>query len=100
VLADSAYGSGDSLAKLGDADHQILIKPWLFARNPNLDDDQFNRDDFDIDYTARTVTCPNGITTHITDRGNATFGTKCRGCPIRSRCTSAVDGKTFVDTHS
>jgi IS5 family transposase len=96
VLADSAYGSGDSLAKLDDAEHRILIKPWPLAWNPNLGDDQFNRDDFTIDYTARTVTCPNAITTHITERGNATFGTKCRGCPVRSRCTSAVDGKTFV----
>ena len=95
VLADSAYGSGDSLAKLDAADHQILIKPWPLARNPNLDDDQFNRDDFTIDYTARTITCPNKITTHITPSGAAIFGTKCRGCPARSRCTSAVDGKIF-----
>jgi IS5 family transposase len=96
VLADSAYGSGDSLARLAKAEHRILIKPWPLARNKNLGDDQFSRDDFIIDYTARTVTCPNGITTHITTKGSATFGTKCRGCPVRSRCTSAVDGKTFL----
>lgn len=96
VLADSAYGSGDSLAKLADAKHRILIKPWPLARNSNLGDDQFNRDDFDIDYTARTVTCPNAITTHISRTGIATFGAKCRDCPVRSRCTSAVDGKTLL----
>lgn len=96
VLADSAYGSGDSLAALDDGDHRILIKPWPLGRNSKLGDDQFNRDDFTTDYTARTVTCPNSITVHITPAGTATFGAKCRGCPIRSRCTSAVDGKTFV----
>ena len=96
VLADSAYGSGDSLAKLDESEHRILIKPWPTHRNPNLGDDQFHRDDFTIDYTARTVTCPNGVTTHLTDNGTATFGTKCRGCPVRSRCTSAAAGKTFV----
>ena len=96
VLADSAYGSGDSLAKLADNKHRILIKPWPLARNPNLGDDQFNRDDFTIDYTARTVTCPNEITTHISPTGIATFGAKCRDCPVRTRCTSAVDGKTFL----
>ena len=96
VLADSAYGSGDSLAALDDNKHRILIKPWPLGRNPNLGDDQFNRDDFTIDYTARTVTCPNGITTHITVAGTATFGAKCRGCPVRSRCTSALSGKTFT----
>ena len=96
VLADSAYGSGDSLAALDNADHQILIKPWPLGRNSKLDDDQFNRDDFTIDYTARTVTCPNSITTHISQTGIATFGAKCRGCPVRSRCTSAIDGKAFL----
>jgi IS5 family transposase len=95
VLADSAYGSGDSLAKLAAAEHRILIKPWPLARNSNLGGDQFNRDDFAIDYTARTVTCPNEITTHITASGAAIFGARCRDCPIRSRCTTAVDGKTF-----
>jgi transposase len=98
VLADSVYGSGDSLAKLADAEHLILIKPWPLARNANLGEDQFNRDDFTIDYTARTVTCPNNVTTHITASGAATFGTKCRGCPLRPRCTAAVDGKTFKVT--
>ena len=58
-----------------------MIKPWPLARNPHLGDDQFHRDDFTIDYTARTVTCPNGVTTHITRTGNATFGARCRGCP-------------------
>jgi IS5 family transposase len=96
VLADSAYGSGDSLAALVDAEHRILIKPWPLARNSKLGADQFDRDDFRIDYIARTVTCPNGTTTHITDKGSATFGTKCRGCPVRSRCTSAIDGRTFL----
>lgn len=95
VLADSAYGSGDSLAALADKAHRVLIKPWPLARNPKLGDDQFNRDDFAVDYDARTVTCPNNITTHITDNGAATFGAKCRGCPVRSRCTTAIDGKIF-----
>jgi hypothetical protein len=96
VIADSAYGSGDSLAKLANAEHRVLIKPWPLAKNPKLGDDQFNRDDFTIDYTARTVSCPNGVTTHITPGGAACFGKRCDGCPVRSRCTSAKDGKTFL----
>jgi len=95
VLADSAYGSGDSLAALADAKQRPVIKPWPLRRNKNLGDDQFSRDDFVIDYTARAVTCPNGITTHISVTGIATFGAKCRGCPLRSVCTTAVDGKSF-----
>jgi hypothetical protein len=96
ILADSAYGSGESLAALDAAGHKAVIKPWPLHRNPRLGADQFDRDDFTIDYQARTVTCPNGITTHISVTGIATFGAKCRGCPVRTRCTSAVDGKSFT----
>jgi hypothetical protein len=95
VLADSAYGSGDTLAAIDDADHDPVIKPWPLRLNANLGADQFNRDDFTIDYAARTVTCPNGVTTHITDAGTATFKAKCRDCPLRHRCTTAVHGRTF-----
>ena len=98
ILADSAYGSGESLAAIDAAGHTPVIKPWPLHTNPKLGADQFDRDDFTIDYQARTVTCPNGITTHITDTGRATFGAKCKGCPLRSRCTSRTSGKIFTVT--
>jgi hypothetical protein len=60
ILADSAYGSGESLAAIDAAGHVAVIKPWPLHRNPNLGADQFGRDEFTIDYQARTVTCPNG----------------------------------------
>ena len=53
----------------------------------------FSIDDFIIDTAAGIVTCPNGITTRISAHGNAIFGAKCRGCPIRERCTTAIDGR-------
>lgn len=95
VLADSAYGSGPVRAELADGGHRAIIKPWPLGRNPKLGPDQFHRDDFTVDHAARTVTCPEGQTVHLTVRGNATFGTRCRGCPSRHRCTSAVDGRDF-----
>lgn len=98
VLADSAYGSGPVRAALAEGDHTVIIKPWPLARNPKLGDDQFHRDDFVIDYTARTVTCPAGQTVSITAAGNAIFKRRCNACQLRSRCTSAVDGKTFHAT--
>lgn len=48
-----------------------------------------------IDYQAETVTCPNNVTVTITPSRAATFGARCRGCPIRERCTSATGGRTF-----
>ena len=98
VLADSAYGSGPVRADLAERGHTAVIKPWPTARNPYLDDDQFRRDDYRIDYTARTVTCPNQITVVIAAKGTANFGTRCDGCPLRSRCSTNATGKTFTVT--
>lgn len=98
VLADSAYGSGPVRAALTDQGHTAVIKPWPLARNPKLGDDQFHRDDFTVDHHAGTVTCPAGVTVTITAAGNAIFGRRCAACPVRHRCTSATDGKTFKIT--
>jgi hypothetical protein len=99
VLADSAYGSGPVRAALAAQGHTAVIKPWPIGRNPKLGADQFGRDDFTVDHTARTVTCPAGQTVTITAAGNAIFGQRCATCPVRSRCTSAADGKTFKVGH-
>jgi IS5 family transposase len=98
VLADSAYGSGPVRNDLAAAGHTTVIKPWPIARNPKLGADQFHRDDFTIDYRTRTVTCPNGLTATISGTGAATFGARCRECPLRARCTTRADGKTFKVT--
>ncbi len=95
VLADSAYGTGPARAALEQAGHTAIIKPWPLARNSNLGPDQFSRDDFAIDYTARTVTCPNGTTVPIAAKGSADFGSRCVGCPFRSRCTTSKSGRTI-----
>lgn len=96
VLADSAYGTGPARASLTAAGHVAVIKPWPLARNPRLGPDQFHRDAFSIDYDARTVTCPNGITVSIAPKGTADFGPSCNGCSLRSRCTANIAGKTFT----
>jgi IS5 family transposase len=95
VLGDSAYGSGPVRAELAAAAHSAVIKPWPLGRNPRLGDDQFHRDDFTVDHQAGTVTCPQGQTVPISAKGHATFGTRCRQCPLRSRCTASQTGKTF-----
>jgi IS5 family transposase len=95
VLADSAYGSGPTRASLAARGDTAIIKPWPLGRNPKLGTDQFHRDDFTVDHTARAVTCPQGVTVSIHHGGNATFGVRCRGCPSRHRCTTAAKGKIF-----
>jgi IS5 family transposase len=90
VLADSAYGSGGFRHHLAEQGHTATIKPIpLTAKIPG----GFTIDDFTIDSTAGTVTCPNGLTVTINRTGSAVFGARCHGCPLRSRCTTAVRGK-------
>jgi IS5 family transposase len=95
VLADSAYGSGEVRTALAQAGHDAAIKAIPLRNNPKLGADQFNRDDFVIDHQARTASCPGGHTVPVSPTGSATFGVRCRGCPLRSRCTSATDGRSL-----
>lgn len=92
VLADSAYGSGDARAALAAASHTTIIKP--IPLRPAVPGG-FTLDDFTIDHTTATATCPNGLTRPISPRGTVTFGAGCRGCPLRARCTTSTTGRTL-----
>jgi len=94
VLADSAYGSGEFRAHLAERAHTTTIKPPpLTSSIPG----GFTVDDFAVDLAAMTATCPNGITVAISARSRqARFGRRCAGCPLRQRCTRAVDGKILT----
>lgn len=92
VLADSAYGSGKTRADLDAMGHDAIIKPIpLQAAVPG----GFTRDDFVVDYENNTVTCPAGHIVRLTRKLSATFGARCRTCPLRSRCTTAARGRTL-----
>ena len=55
----------------------------------------FTTDDFTVDEAAGTVTCPAGVTRLITARRAVIFGAACRTCPLRTRCTTAKEGRTL-----
>jgi hypothetical protein len=59
-------------------------------------DGGYTLDDFTIDETAGTVTCPAGITVSITARRNARFGRCCDDCALRQRCTTATRGRIIA----
>ncbi len=90
VLADSAYGSADTRKTLAAAGHTAVIKPIPLRHTVP---DGFTMDDFAIDTTAGTVTCPAGQTVAIAPHGGAKFGARCASCPLRSRCTNAKAGR-------
>jgi IS5 family transposase len=92
VLGDAAYGGGQTRADLAAAGHRATIKPLpLRPAVPG----GFGRDDFAVDHAAGTVTCPNNKTVAISAKGNATFGRRCAGCPLRARCTTSTSGRTL-----
>jgi IS5 family transposase len=92
VLADSAYGSGELRAELAARGNVDRVKP---APTRSAVAGGFTVDDFIVDDTARTATCPAGVIRTITRAGNAIFETACRGCALRPRCTTSASGKTL-----
>jgi IS5 family transposase len=92
VLADSAYGSGEVRAAIHKARHHAAIKAIPLR---SVVPDGFDRDDFIINHTNRTATCPGGHTVPIAAKGGATFGVRCNGCPLRRHCTTAKTGRTL-----
>jgi IS5 family transposase len=92
VLGDSAYGSGDMLDRLHKTGRKAVIKPWPIR--PAVEGG-FTIDDFAYDDDAGTLTCPNGQIRQLTTTRAAVFGVVCRDCPLRARCTTAVNGRTI-----
>jgi IS5 family transposase len=92
VLAD---GSGDTLSALTKAGHTKAIKP--FPTHTAVKGG-FHRDDFVVDEIAGTVTCPAGKVAAISAKRNASFGRRCRSCPLRHYCTTREDGRQITLT--
>ncbi|MDP9824042.1 IS5 family transposase [Nocardioides massiliensis] len=92
VLGDSAYASGDMLDELNDNQWRPLLKPRPLR--PAVEGG-FTIDDFAHDTAAGTLTCPAGVTRQVTAKNYATFGTACRGCPLREQCTTSAAGRSI-----
>lgn len=93
ILGDSAYSAGEFRDHLEQRDMPAVIKPQpLRPAVPG----GFTLDDFTIDDTARTVTCPEGVTVTISKAGTARFGKACSSCPVRDQCTTAKTGRVIV----
>lgn len=60
----------------------------------------FTKDDFTVDLDADTVTCPANNTAPIRRNsdgdGTARFASRCRGCRLRERCTTAKAGRSIT----
>lgn len=87
---DTAYSTGALRDAIDRAGHQAVIKPSPLRRAvPG----GFTVDDFTVDETAGTLTCPNQVTRPIRPGRTVSFGTACTGCPLRDQCTTATDAR-------
>jgi hypothetical protein len=97
ILGDTAYGTGELRQRLRAGGHVAVIKPPpLQPAVPG----GFTIGDFTIDDQAGTVTCPAGHTVtlgrpHADGTRQAQFKTRCRGCPLRERCTTSQTGRVL-----
>ena len=96
VLADSAYGSGTTRRDLHEHHHRLVIKP--LPSRPVIAGG-FVRDDFSVDHTLRTVTCPAGHVARLSKSGVVKFAPHCATCPLHSRCTKARARSFSVTEH-
>jgi hypothetical protein len=98
VYGDSAYGSGELLSTLEQADADIYCK----VQAPNAPGGRFPKSEFQLDLEAGTVTCPAGHTVNMTQVKSgqiARFAGLCAGCPLVSRCSASPSGRTIHVGH-
>ncbi|MCA1670981.1 MAG: IS1182 family transposase [Actinobacteria bacterium] len=100
VLGDTAYGDGDTRVAVEAEGAKVTAKT-----QPPASTGKFTKTDFIIDPDTMTATCPAGHTT--SDTGWSTdskgrrvqtlrFGNRCGDCPLRSRCTTNVEGRSVT----
>ncbi len=83
---------GEFRAELAEGGHTDRVKP---APTRSAVPGGFTVDDFTVEHTAGTASCPNGVTKKISRTGYATFGAACTGCPLRVRFTRSRTGKSL-----
>jgi hypothetical protein len=94
VMGDCAYGTAQTLARLGEAGYRDVKARVAPARGRG---GLFGKDDFTVDLGAGTVVCPAGQTAGIhlsKDRsGRADFAGACTDCALRVSCTTSGAGR-------
>ena len=93
VYGDSGYSQGEFFRHLDENGHSQVIKPRPLHMAV---EDGFSIDDFLIDETSNTVSCPASHVVAITQKGRASFSKFCGTCPLRKSCTRSKRGRTIT----
>lgn len=96
VYGDSAYGTGELLARLEEAG----VTPMVKVQAPSAPAGHFPKDRFLIDLEAHTVTCPGELTVPLrpikAGGAQARFGRACSTCPLAPQCTTSPNGRVIT----
>ncbi len=100
VYGDNAYGTGPFQDRL----EEVGVDSRCKTQDPSAPGGLFTKDRFDVNVSAGTVTCPNGVTVKIKryrrGGGMAYFKDACRHCPLRDQCTRSEGGRTIgINAH-
>jgi transposase len=100
---DAGYASARNMAEAARLSGTILVTPLTADPSPQARAQAgYDQTAFTIDYQARTVTCPQGTTSHrwtparsgSRDLIKVQFPPQaCRACPARSHCTTAAPSR-------
>jgi hypothetical protein len=93
VYGDCSYGTGKMLEHLQNGRAAAYVK----VQAPVASEGKYTKDAFIIDVERQTVVCPAlhlvQIRRNKDGSGTASFGTKCRSCPLASACTESKNGR-------
>lgn len=98
VYGDASYGVADLVERIEGAGAEALVKVQP-ASPPRKG--MFSQDEFRIDISSKTASCPNGVEVELRMRPDgsavADFGRTgaCAGCPLRQQCTESRSGRTL-----
>lgn len=82
---DRGYLPAEQVVQKRAAGVTVVSKPPTTVRN-----EYFAKDEFDIDFEKKTITCPAGVSTALRFGKNVGFPLgDCRACKLRDRCTKS-----------
>lgn len=92
LWCDRGYLASPKILEKAREGMKLYAKPWSCPPRGSL----FIKDDFDIDWGRRQVTCPAGHSKPFKHGGGIVrFGDQCQECPLKERCTTATHGRSI-----
>ena len=96
VLGDTAYGNGPVRSELAERGIDVLAP----VPEQPVAEGRLGKQEFTIDFTASTVTCPAGHTVPISTSKKGTRSvtfrlTMCGACPLKDRCCPTKPQRTI-----